>query len=136
LKGFFPAVYNPFNLQCDNYHTANYRDTKHANILSHQQNKGSATLIMAQALESLEKDVVVSFSRKRQSDIATQDLVCWSNRQELKKELQLEHSSEQRRLFMDLSKVSLKALLLHNGNKFPSFPLAYAVRMIETYKIL
>jgi hypothetical protein len=56
--------------------------------------------------------------------------------QELKKELLLEHTSEQWRLFMDLSKVILKAVLLHNGNKFPSFPLAYTVHMKETYKIL
>jgi len=56
--------------------------------------------------------------------------------QELTKELLLEHTSEQWRLLMDLSKVSLKAVLLHNGNEFPSFPLAYAVRMKETYKNL
>jgi len=37
---------------------------------------------------------------------------------------------------MDLSKVSLKAVLFHDGNKFPPFPLAYAVRMKEMYKNL
>jgi hypothetical protein len=30
----------------------------------------------------------------------------------------------------------LKAVLLHNGNKFPSTPLAYAVNMTETYENL
>jgi hypothetical protein len=37
---------------------------------------------------------------------------------------------------MDLSEVSLKAVLLHNRNKFPSFPLAYAVHVKETYRNL
>jgi hypothetical protein len=32
--------------------------------------------------------------------------------------LQLEHTSGQWRLVIDSSKVSLKAVLLHNGNKF------------------
>jgi hypothetical protein len=48
-------------------------------------------------------------------------------------ELQLEHFSGQWRLFIDSSKASLKAVLLHNGNKFPSVPLAHAVHMKETF---
>jgi len=32
------------------------------------------------------------------------------------------------------SKVSLKALLLHNGNKFPSVPPAHAAEMKESYE--
>jgi len=51
-------------------------------------------------------------------------------------ELHLEHTSGQRRLFVDSSKVSLKALLLLNENKFPSIPLVHAVHMKETYKNL
>ena len=47
-------------------------------------------------------------------------------------ELQLEHTSGQWRLFIDSSQVSLKIVLLHNGNKFPPFLLAHAVRMVET----
>jgi hypothetical protein len=56
--------------------------------------------------------------------------------QELQKEVLLVHTSEYWRVFMDLSKVSLKAALLHNGNMFPFFPLAYAVRMKVMYKNL
>jgi len=51
-------------------------------------------------------------------------------------ELQLEHTFGQRRLFIDSSKVSLKAVLLLNGNKFPSIPLIHIVHMKETYKNL
>jgi hypothetical protein len=51
-------------------------------------------------------------------------------------ELQLEHTSGQWRLFIDLSKVSVKAVLLLNGNKFASIPLVHAIDMKGTYKYL
>ena len=35
--------------------------------------------------------------------------------------------------FTDSPKVSLKAVLLHNGNMFPSIPLAHAIHMEEMY---
>jgi len=37
-------------------------------------------------------------------------------------------------LVHDSSKVSLKVVLLHNGNKFPSIPLAHAANMKESYE--
>ena len=37
-------------------------------------------------------------------------------------------------LSTDSSKVSLKVVLLHNGNKFPSVPLAHAANMKESYE--
>ena len=43
------------------------------------------------------------------------------------------HSTEQWRLVSDASKTSLKAVLLHNGNKLPSIPVAYAPSTRETY---
>jgi hypothetical protein len=64
------------------------------------------------------------------------DLVYWNNIQELVEELQLEHTSGQWRLFIDSSKVNLKAVLLHIGNKFHSVSRAYAVHMKETYENL
>jgi hypothetical protein len=51
-------------------------------------------------------------------------------------ELQLEHTPEQWSLFIDSCKVSLKAVLLHNGIKFHSISLAYAVHMKETHEDL
>ena len=41
---------------------------------------------------------------------------------------------DQWRLFIDSSKVSLKVVLLHNRNKFPSVPLAHAANMRESYE--
>jgi hypothetical protein len=62
------------------------------------------------------------------------DLACSNNIQEIQviKDLQIEHSSGQRRSFVDSSKVSLKAVLLHNTKKVSSVPLAHAVHIKET----
>ena len=38
------------------------------------------------------------------------------------------------RLFIDSSHRSLKAVLLHKGNKYPSIPVAHSVTMIENYE--
>lgn len=51
----------------------------------------------------------------------------------LMNELGLTHISTEWRLFIDSSKSSLKAVLLHNGNINPSIPVAYSVLMKETY---
>ena len=44
-----------------------------------------------------------------------------------------EYNPDQWRLF-DSSKVSLQLVLLHNGNGFPSVPLALAANMKESYE--
>jgi hypothetical protein len=48
------------------------------------------------------------------------------------KELQLQYAPEEWRLFIVSPKVSLKAVLLHNGKKHPSIPLIQAVHTKET----
>ena len=45
-----------------------------------------------------------------------------------------EYNSDQWRLFIDSSKVSLKVVLLHNRNRLPSVPLAHAANMKEGYE--
>jgi hypothetical protein len=45
-----------------------------------------------------------------------------------------QHITPEWRLFIDSSKVSLQAVLLHNGNKYPSVPLAHVVNMKESYE--
>jgi len=45
-----------------------------------------------------------------------------------------EYNPDQWRLFRDSSKVSLKLVLLHNRNRFPSVPLAHAANMKESYE--
>jgi hypothetical protein len=61
------------------------------------------------------------------------DLVYCDDTCELTEELQLQYVPEQRRLFIDSFKVILKAVLLRNGKKQLSMPLAHAIRMKETY---
>jgi len=50
--------------------------------------------------------------------------------------LKQHHDPEHWRLFIDSSKESLKAVLLHNGNKIPSVPIAHGVNVKETYETM
>ena len=45
-----------------------------------------------------------------------------------------EYNSDQWRLFTDSSKVRLKVVLLHNGNRLPSVPLTHATNLKESYE--
>ncbi|GBM07512.1 hypothetical protein AVEN_100714-1 [Araneus ventricosus] len=51
----------------------------------------------------------------------------------LLKELRIAHEPNEWRLFIDASKLSLKAVSLNNGNELPSMPVAHTVYMKETY---
>lgn len=51
-------------------------------------------------------------------------------------ELNQPHDSKEWRLFIDGSVESLKAVLVHIGNKKPSIPIAYGYKMKETYASL
>jgi len=46
--------------------------------------------------------------------------------------LNMSHCSYEWRLFIDSSKVSLQAVLLHNGNVLPSIPVAHAFGIKES----
>jgi len=48
------------------------------------------------------------------------------------KHLNMSHCSDEWRPFIDSSKVSLKAVLLHNGNVLTSIPVAYAFGIKES----
>ena len=47
--------------------------------------------------------------------------------------LGIKHDPQEWRLFVDSSKLCLKAVLLHNGNQHPSIPVGHAVYLKETY---
>ena len=51
-------------------------------------------------------------------------------------ELDYKHDRDKWRLFIDSSKTSVKAVLLHNGNVKSSIPTAHALNMKETYKAM
>lgn len=46
------------------------------------------------------------------------------------------HIVNEWRLFIDASSSALKAVLLHNGNKEPTVPIAYSTLMSETYEVM
>ncbi|GFG38379.1 hypothetical protein Cfor_03177, partial [Coptotermes formosanus] len=46
------------------------------------------------------------------------------------------YNPEEWRHFIDLSKVSLKTVLLHHGNIYPSVPLAYSAHMKESHEYM
>ena len=50
--------------------------------------------------------------------------------------LGIKHDLQKWRLFIDSSKLSLKAVLLRNGNQHPCIPVGHAVHMKETYENL
>ena len=49
-------------------------------------------------------------------------------------EFNCKYKKDDWRFFIDAAKFSLKAVLLHNGNKFPSIPLAHAVGIKDALK--
>lgn len=63
---------------------------------------------------------------------AKEDGVCYCiDISGLMRSLGFEHEVKDWRLFIDASKASLKAVLLHNGNEKPSLPIAHAVDLKE-----
>lgn len=87
----------------------------------------------------LEKDTKISYYRNRNKDLmkyfTKKDLLCsCCNVNGLMAALGIDYNASDWRLFIDSSKASLKAVLLHNSNKNPSVPVAHAVGMKETYE--
>ncbi|KAK5643931.1 hypothetical protein RI129_007776 [Pyrocoelia pectoralis] len=87
----------------------------------------------------LEKKVKVSIYRHRESNLMPffemeNNLVACNDVNGLMSSLRLVHNPEDWRLFIDSSKLSLKAVLLHNGNVLQSVPIGHAVHMKESYE--
>ena len=61
------------------------------------------------------------------------DLVCCNDIDGLMSAYGITHDPDEWGLFTDLSKTSLKTVLLHNGNVLLSIPVGHAVHMKETY---
>jgi hypothetical protein len=62
------------------------------------------------------------------------DLVLWNDVCSVVEASEIQRDPSEWRLFIDSSKVSLKVVLAHNGNKFPSVSLAHAANMTEYYE--
>lgn len=64
------------------------------------------------------------------------NLVFCNDVQGLMKCFDIEYDPSEWRIFIDSSKTSLKAVLLHNGNTFASLPLGHSVHLEENYNDL
>lgn len=76
-----------------------------------------------------EKEFVPYFAKE-------DDLVYSTDPSGLIEKFGINYNPDEWRLFIDSSKRSLKAVLLHNGNKYASIPLGHSVIMKETHKNL
>ena len=86
----------------------------------------------------LDESVQIADQRKRHqafsSFFTSQDGLCFChNVTGLFQEIGIDCNPNEWRLFIDSSSRSLKAVLLHNGNKYPSLPLAHSVHLKEDY---
>ena len=87
----------------------------------------------------LQQHVLVSHYRKRNIDLSTVFRVdgplCYCyDITSLFEKLGKNHIASEWRLFLDSSKRSLKAVLLHNGNIKPSAPIAHSLPIKEFYE--
>ena len=86
----------------------------------------------------VEKDVKVSYYRKRNRDLSLTFKIerppCYCHdMEELFQTLGVVHIVKEWRAFIDFSKRSLKAVLLHIRNKIPSIPIAHFALLKESY---
>lgn len=102
--------------------------------------KGKAELLGSrlQQWNLLGEGVCVSTFRSRHKDFVSffsmkSNLVTCHDIDGLMSALNINHNPDEWRLFIDSSQLSLKAVLLHNGNILPSIPIGHAVHMKETY---
>jgi hypothetical protein len=80
----------------------------------------------------LQKGTTISVFCKRQTRLcsyfAMEDSLCYCNDVDgLLDARGKKHKPEEWRLFIDSSKLRLKAVLLHNGNMHPSVPIGHAL---------
>ena len=103
--------------------------------------KQKAELLASRLKEKhlISKNVSVAYYRKRNHKLSTffsvEAQLCYCNDIDgLFKSLLQDHVNSEWRLFIDSSKRSLKAVLLHNGNVKPSIPIAHSVHLKESYE--
>ena len=86
----------------------------------------------------VQEDVRITSFRNRNKDLVSffnmENKLCYcTNIPGLFMSLGLPHNPSDWRLFINSSKRSLKGVLLHNGNKYPSIPIAHSVHLKESY---
>ena len=82
---------------------------------------------------------MISVYRKRHEDLVhffkvERGLVAFTDIDGLIQTLNINHNPLDWRIFIDLSKLRLKAVLLHSGNTLPSIPVGHSVNNKESYE--
>ena len=102
--------------------------------------KGKSELLASRLKERnlLKPGVIVSYYRKRTAQLETlftlhNDLCYCNDIPALFNYFNFDYKASEWRLFVDGSKTSIKAVLLHIGNVYPSVPVAYSTVLKETY---
>ena len=102
--------------------------------------KSNAELLTSRLMEwnLLDPSVEVTCQRKRHELFSnffiSEDGLCFCHDVTgLFEKIGIDLDPKEWRLFIDSSCKSLKAVLLHNGNKYPSLPLAHSVSLKENY---
>ncbi|KAI6646139.1 hypothetical protein LOD99_9490 [Oopsacas minuta] len=108
-----------------------------------QLTKFAAELLTSRLSEwnLLRDDCKITAYRKRHLDYSVyfdviQGLCYYKDVNGLFDAVGIEHDPSQWRFFIDSSTKSLKGVLPHNGNKYPSILLAYSIQMKEDYEIV
>lgn len=103
--------------------------------------KTNSEILMSRLKEwnLLESSCRVSSNRKRHKEFSSsyqmaEQLCFCADINGLFENMGIEHIPTEWRLFIDSSKNSLKGVLLHNGNIFPSIPVAHSAHMKEDYE--
>ena len=97
--------------------------------------------ILGSRLKQLKQETKISEFRHRNKKLTSffdsYNRLCFCNDVGgLMMELGYEYRCDEWRLFIDSSKASLKAVLLHNGNIHPSIPVVHAVQLKESYETM
>lgn len=90
-------------------------------------------------LNVLEPDVRITQQRRRSNELhdffgSFNNLIYCKDIESVMIYLNAPTDHDEWRLFIDSSKESLKAVLLHNGNLYPAIPIAYSNQKEETYE--
>ena len=90
-------------------------------------------------MELLHQDTEICFFSNRQNEFKEffsqeNDLVFGNDVCSVIEALRHQHDPSEWHFFTDSSKVSVNAVLLRNGNKFPFVPTAYATNLKESYE--
>jgi len=103
------------------------------------KSQGELLASRLQGWHLLDANAKVTFFRKRTVTLEnffskSGDLCYCNDISALFSHFDRDYDKQEWRLFIDASKTSIKAVLLHNGNVYPSIPLAYSVTMKENYE--